>query len=232
MFLFKRSLNNLFGLLFPNPCCGCQVALSFGESYICTICLYQLPYTDHHLDAENRMMRQFWGRIPCHSAMAMLYFRKGGRVQELIHHLKYSKRSKLGVLLGQLLGKKLLESTTCKDIDLIIPVPLHKSREKKRGYNQSACIAEGISQVLQIPYSNKHLIRIHASDSQTHKGRYLRFENMSTIFILNNMHELQDLHILLVDDVSTTGATLESCGIELLRSGLKKLSFATLAFVS
>lgn len=133
--------------------------------------------------------------------------------------------------MGEILAEKLALAIAYRNIDLIIPVPLHKKRQRQRGYNQSEFIAQGISQVLKIPFSSKYLLRKTATDSQTKKGRYLRFQNMSTVFEVSNPETLKDMHILLVDDVSTTGATLEACGQELLKCGIKKLSLATIAFV-
>ncbi|NQX40346.1 comF family protein [Pedobacter steynii] len=229
--LISSYFNDFLSLLFPNLCSGCGTSLYRGESQLCSKCLYNLPYTDHHLHEENKVAKQFWGRIPCHAAMAMLFFRKGGRVQQIIHHLKYSNQPELGIKLGKLLGERLLLAPAYQHIDLIIPVPLHKKRERQRGYNQSAGIAEGIAEVLQIPMSKVHLLRKSSTDSQTRKGRSLRFENMSKAFEVRNGEALKDKHILLVDDVMTTGATLEACGLELLKCGINKVSFATLAFV-
>jgi len=229
--LISSYFNDFLSLLFPNLCSGCGTSLYSGEFQICSKCLYNLPYTDHHLHEENKVAKQFWGRIPCHAAMAMLFFRKGGRVQQIIHHLKYSNQPELGIKLGKLLGERLLLAPAYQHIDLIIPVPLHRKRERQRGYNQSAGIAEGIAEVLQIPMSKVHLLRKSSTDSQTKKGRYLRFENMSKAFEVKNGEALKGKHILLVDDVMTTGATLEACGLELLKCGINKVSFATLAFV-
>lgn len=231
MFLFQKHFDDLLSLLFPNLCCGCGTSLYAGESQLCSSCLYHLPYTDHHLHKENRVARQFWGRIPCQAAMAMLFFRKEGNVQQIIHHLKYGNRPELGVKLGQLLGERLLLSSYYQHIDLLVPVPLHKKRERQRGYNQSAGIAQGIAKVMQLPMSNSHLLRKVSTDSQTKKGRSLRFENMSKAFEVRDEEALQGKHILLVDDVLTTGATLEACGLELLKCGVDTVSFATLAFV-
>lgn len=231
MFLISAYFSDFLSLLFPNLCCGCGTSLFRGEVHICNKCLYNLPYTDHHLHPENKVARQFWGRIPCRAAMAMLFFRKGGRVQQMIHHLKYSNQPELGIKLGKLLGERLLLAPAYQHIDLIMPVPLHKKRERQRGYNQSACIAEGIAEVLQIPMSSTHLLRKFSTDSQTKKGRYHRFENMAMAFEVRNPEQLKDKHILLVDDVLTTGATLEACGLELMKCGVHRLSFATLAFV-
>ncbi|MBC8986137.1 ComF family protein [Pedobacter sp. N36a] len=228
----KNSFLDLLHLLFPATCMGCTLPLVSGEVQICSTCLHGLPYTDQHLNLENLVARQFWGRIPCHAAMAMLFFKKGGTVQQLIHHLKYSNQPELGIRMGILLGERLLSSPFYQDIDFLIPVPLHKKRLKKRGYNQSYSIAQGISQVLKTPISTKHLLRKTATDSQTNKGRFLRFENMSAAFELQHPEELTNQHLLLIDDVLTTGATLEACAIALLQARPEKISIAALAFVT
>jgi ComF family protein len=230
MTLLKRILEDLIGLLFPNLCCGCGTHLHHGEFQLCTKCLYQLPYTDHHLHAENKAAKQLWGRLPCDAVMSLLYFKKGERTQSIIHHLKYKGRMDLGVKLGGMIALKLQMSPTYEGIDLIVPVPLHRSKERLRGYNQSLCIAEGISEVLNVPVNSKCLLRTSATGSQTKKTRYKRFENMRSVFSVAHVSELEGKHILLVDDVITTGATLEACGMALLEGQIGKLSIATIAY--
>lgn len=230
MKLLKSYLEDLLGLLFPDLCCGCGTHLYLNETQLCTICLYRLPYTDHHLHAENRAARQLWGRLPCNAVMSLLYFNKGSRVQNIIHNLKYKGRKDLGIRMGKMLAEKLLMNTSFSDIDLIVPVPLHSSRALSRGYNQSMCIAEGIATVLQIPINQSSLVRNKRSATQTKKRRYSRFENMQEVFSIKNRKDIQGKHILLVDDVMTTGATLEACGLTLLTANIGKLSIATIAF--
>lgn len=230
MTLLKHLLEDLVGLLFPNLCCGCGIHLHRGELELCTKCLYQLPYTDHHLHLKNKAAKQLWGRLPCNAAMSLLYFKKGGRTQSIIHHLKYKGRMDLGIKLGGMIASKLQMNPVYDGIDLIIPVPLHPGKERLRGYNQSLCIAEGISEVLNVPVSSKCLLRISARGSQTKKGRYKRFENIRSVFSIAHMAELRGKHVLLVDDVLTTGATLEACGIVLLEGQIGKLSIATIAY--
>jgi ComF family protein len=230
MMLLKRFLEDLVGLLFPDLCCGCETHLYLNESQLCTTCLYRLPYTDHHLHAENRAARQLWGRLPCNAVMSLLYFNKGSRVQNIIHHLKYKGRKDLGIKLGKMIAEKLQMNSSFMDIDLIIPVPLHQSRLHTRGYNQSICIAEGIASVLHVPINSVSLLRTKRSATQTKKRRYNRFENMQEIFSITNHTDIQGKHILLVDDVMTTGATLEACGHTLLSANIGKLSIATIAF--
>ncbi len=230
MIAIQRAAVDLFGLLFPELCNACGANLFTGEKEICIKCLCDLPYTDFHLHKDNLVAKQLWGRLPFNAAMAMLYFKKGTKVQNLIHSLKYRGKTEVGLRLGYLLGERLKLSTQFEDVELIIPVPLHPKKEKLRGYNQSEYIAIGLSAALGIKLSTAHLLRCKSTDSQTKKSRYIRYENMQTVFNINLHEQLKDLHVLLVDDVITTGATLEACGNALLDSGIKKLSIAAIAF--
>lgn len=216
--------------MFPNLCCGCGIYLYRGETQLCTKCIYKLPYTDHHLHLENKVARQLWGRLPFNAVMSLLYFKKGARAQNIIHNLKYKGRRDLGIKLGIMIAERLLMNAAYTGIDLIIPVPLHRTRESQRGYNQSLCIAKGISEALNIPVNSISLLRKKPTASQTKKGRYKRFENMQEVFSVAYPEPLKAKHILLVDDVITTGATLEACGIALFEAGIERLSIATVAF--
>ncbi|HMI01579.1 MAG TPA: ComF family protein [Pedobacter sp.] len=220
---------NLLSLLFPSLCSGCSNHLNRGESGICSGCLYRLPYTDHYLYKDNRVAKHFWGKVPFHAAMALLRYKKGSRVQRIIYNLKYNGRSEVGIKLGMMMAERLLKSEFYRDVEVIIPVPLHKSKEKKRGYNQSAFIAEGLSAILDIPVNDTTLIRNIATESQTLKGRYSRHQNMQRAFSVIKPGELSGKHILIVDDVVTTGATITACAIELQRCGIRKLSIAVAA---
>ena len=230
MLAVKRWGYDLLGLLFPNACNACGTTLYYGEHLICTKCLYDLPFTDYHIHADNRVAKQLWGRLSLNAAMAMLYFRKHSKVQNLIHNLKYNNKTEVGILLGNKLGERLKSSPLYQHIDLIIPVPLHLKKLRIRGYNQSLYIAEGISKVLDVPFSEAELIRSAATESQTKKSRYNRYENMQDVFKVVKPEQLSGKHILLIDDVITTGATLEACANELLKNGVAKVSIAALAF--
>jgi ComF family protein len=226
----QRLAYDVVALLFPNLCGGCGIGLYGNEKAICSHCLYDLPYTDFHLNASNRVAKQLWSRLPFDAAMAMLYFKKGTKIQNLIHNLKYNGKTEVGQKLGNLLAQRLVLSEQYKRIDYIIPVPLHAKKERTRGYNQSDCIADGMAEVLGIPVLKNLLIRKKITETQTRKSRFIRYENMLSVFELNKPEQLQNKHVLLIDDVITTGATLEACGNALLIGGVKKLSIACIAF--
>ena len=230
MLLFNQFCKDFFHLIFPDLCNACGTTLFEGEKQICIRCRHDLPYTDFHLHPNNTVARLFWGRMPCHAAMALLYFRKGSKVQNLIHSLKYKDQTELGFVLGDLMGEKLKQSSLYAGADLIIPVPLHPKKERSRGYNQAKYIADGIGAVLQLPVDTISLIKSTATGTQTKKNRYHRFENMQSIFKVSDRACLAGKHIILVDDVITTGATLESCGQVLLANGAGKISIVAAAF--
>jgi len=226
----KKYAEDFLSLIFPDLCCACGDHLVSHEYQLCTNCLYDLPYTNFYRQADNPVARQFWGRIPVKGAFAYLYFHKQGKVQNVIHHLKYKNRPLLGNLLGEMCGRELRAVDYASAIDLIVPVPLHPSRLKSRGYNQSHCIAEGLAATLQIPLGDKYLHRSKSTSTQTHKGRFERFENMVEVFSVENAGDLADKHVLLVDDVITTGATLEACALSLLEVPGLQISILAIAY--
>ena len=230
MLRISRWGSDLLGLLFPNLCNACGASLFYGEKLICTKCLFDLPFTDYHLYQENKVMKQLWGRVPLNAAMALLYFRKGAKAQRLIHSLKYNGKTDVGILLGSMIGERLKLSSLYSDIDFIVPVPLHHQKLRSRGYNQSSFIAEGIAQTINIPFKEEILIRTVSTESQTKKNRFSRYENMKAVFKVPETDQITGKHILLVDDVVTTGATLESCANTLLENGALKVSIAAIAF--
>lgn len=223
-------LADFISLLFPQLCAACGVSLVANEELMCTDCRYSLPFTDFHLQPDNIVARQFWGKIKVEAAYSLYYFAKGGKVQSLMHHFKYKGMHRIGNLLGNIAGEQLRKNDIFNTVDLIIPVPLHKSRLKQRGYNQSACFAEGLSAKLNVPVELHNLVRVRATETQTHKSRFSRFENMQEVFDIKNADSLIDKHVLLVDDVVTTGSTLEACGLALLQVPGLKLSIATIAY--
>jgi ComF family protein len=223
-------LADFVSLLFPELCKACGESLVAGEDLLCIDCRYNLPFTDFHLKADNLVAQQFWGKINLEAAYAMLYFTKGGKIQHLMHQFKYRGIQNIGNLLGNIAGGQLNKNPVFSSADLIIPVPLHKSRLRKRGYNQSANFAEGLAEKLNIPVDEHNLVRIRATETQTHRSRFSRFENMQQVFALTNTESLINKHVILVDDIVTTGSTLEACGTELLKVEGLKLSIATIAY--
>ncbi len=229
MNLKQTYFADFVALIFPELCQACTKSLYGNEEIICTDCLYHLPFTDFHLHADNAVAQSFWGRVPIEAASALLYFVKGNRVQNLLHQLKYKNRPEVGVYLGKLAAKKLLENPIFAAADMIMPVPLHQQKQLKRGYNQSLCIAEGLSQKMLIPVENQNLIKTISTESQTKKSRISRYENMKEVFWVKNPEKLAGKHILMVDDIITTGATLEACCNVLLQIPGLKISIATIA---
>ncbi|MEO8887382.1 MAG: phosphoribosyltransferase family protein [Mucilaginibacter sp.] len=221
---------DFISLLFPELCPACGESLIATEQLMCTQCRYTLPFTNFHLQADNIVARQFWGKLNVEGAYALYYFAKGGKVQNLMHHFKYKGMFRIGNLLGSIAGSQLMQNDTFKTVDYIIPVPLHKTRLKERGYNQSKCFAEGLATKLPGVVNDNILVRIRATETQTHRSRFLRFENMQEVFKVTNSSKLENKHVLLVDDIVTTGSTLEACGTELLKISGLKLSIATIAY--
>ncbi|RYE21313.1 MAG: ComF family protein [Sphingobacteriales bacterium] len=230
MKLANSYLANFISLIFPELCAACNGSLVSNERILCTNCLYNLPYTNFHLQADNIVARQFWGKLKLEGAYATYYFTKGGHVQNMVHRFKYDGRQQIGVLLGNIAAGQLVTNAVFNTVDVIVPVPLHKSKQHKRGFNQSACFADGLADKLQAVVEIDNLIRLTATETQTKKSRFSRFENMREVFGVQHPERLENKHVLLVDDIVTTGSTLEACGIELLKIPGLKLSIATIAY--
>jgi ComF family protein len=230
MKVLSGYLADFISLLFPELCQACSESLIGDEKVICTACIYGLPYTNAHLQADNIVARQFWGKLNIEAAYALYYFTKGGKVQNLIHQLKYQGMTDVGKLLGRIAGDQLVQNPIFNTVDLIMPVPLHKSKQRKRGYNQSTCFADGLAEKMNAKVEEACLIRTRSTESQTHKSRFSRFENMKEVFAIQHGDRLAGKHILLVDDVITTGSTLEACSAILLKIPGLKLSIATIAY--
>lgn len=229
MQIIKDIKDALLHLAFPHICEGCGSNLVDTNHFLCLECLSILPHTKFHLHPDNPIEKIFWGRLPLHAATAAYYFSKESLMQHLIHQLKYKGNQSLGLYLGKLMGHSLLESGRFNNIDVIIPLPLHASREFKRGYNQAYLLTKSISEVLQKPVLLNAVTRTEATDSQTRKGRVERWENMEGKFRVINTNSIKGKHVLLIDDVITTGATLEACGRKIVDAGAE-LSIATLCF--
>ena len=224
-----RYLSDFVSLVFPKICHACGTSLNQAEEHFCTICIHQLPYTNFHLQTDHKLRKQFWGRVNIQSAVAYLYFNKGGKVQNIMHQLKYNKQAQLGVALGKMYAADLKDIPHYQQAEAIIPVPLHPSKLKKRGYNQSEEFAKGLSEVLEIPVFPHILIRKSIKDSQTFKSRINRFENMQEVFTTTKGFENLK-NIILVDDTITTGATLEACVIALQEVGVTEINIVGIAF--
>ncbi|MDQ3048790.1 MAG: ComF family protein [Bacteroidota bacterium] len=225
-------LNDFISLIFPQVCVSCGNSLFKHEFSICTYCAYHLPKTNFHLNNDNPVAKIFWGRINIHSAAAYYGFNKGGRVQHLIHQLKYKGQKEVGLTVGRLYGQDLKLSELFKTVETVIPVPLHARRQRKRGYNQSDYFANGLAQSMEVEADTKTLFRPFESETQTRKSRFSRWENVESVFQLKQQEKLEGKHILLVDDVITTGATLEACAQTLLKVPGVRISVATIAYAS
>lgn len=227
--LLMHFLKNLLYLFYPNFCI-CGKILLRHESILCSVCRHDLPLIDLKNHMKNEINTIFSGRIPIKKITSFLYFKKGNSTQKLIHQLKYKGNQKIGSFLGNWFGKQLEEQKIFSDVDYIIPVPLHLKKEKERGYNQVASFGKRLSKTLNIKYLDTILKRVSSTKTQTFKKRFERFSNLNTKFHLTDTKTLENKHILLIDDVITTGATLEACCNELLKTKNIIISIATMAY--
>ena len=224
-----RIFNDFLNLIYPNVCIICDEKLVFGEKQFCARCLSDFPKTGINNLKDNPVARVFWGRVDVTGAYSLLYFFKGSKYQALLHKIKYKGETELGITMGRMIGSELLK-LKAGHIDYIIPVPLHKRRLRSRGYNQSELIAKGVAEEMKLVVINDGLIRQIFNPSQTRKGRLERWENVDGIFIANHCNMLNERHILLIDDVITTGATLEACITALYKEINCKISVCSLAY--
>lgn len=220
-------IEDIINLLYPRICAGCNEPLIKGENNICLKCLYELHRTNFHNERDNIIEQIFWGRVMVKYATAYCFYHKESRLQQMIFKLKYHGQKEIGFELGYEFGVELKQSVF-NEVDLIVPVPLHPKKEKKRGYNQSEQIAMGMSKAMDKPVNTQTLIRTVATSSQTKKNKYERWKNVENIFTLTNTYTFINKHILLVDDVITTGSTLEACIHALLTVEGITVSVATL----
>ncbi len=233
-FLFLKAMKKIFiqwvsslrDLWLPNPCITCGQSLHDQEALICLTCENSLPYTQFHLQEYPLIRTKIEGKIPVKDVFAMLHYTRKSKVQRILHQLKYKNRPEIGAYFGKIYGNQLKDFVQW---DLIIPIPLHEKRLASRGYNQSEHIAMGLSESLSIPFDNQSIIRIVNTSTQTHKSAIERQMNMKDVFHVQTNENILDKHIVLVDDVLTTGATLEACGALLLESGAKSISICVLA---
>lgn len=221
-----KSLINLF---FPEVCAGCDGFLLTGESVICTNCRHDLPMTNHHIIRENEAFQKFYGKLPVEFVATLCYFHKKGIVQEMIHKLKYKGHEQIGTVIGHWYAEDLKKVRAINEIDAIIPVPLHKKRMRERGYNQVSAFGKALSNSLAIPFDESLLVRNVYSKSQTRKNRSGRSKNSQSVFGVMASQSHENKHYLLIDDVLTTGSTLESCGKALLQIQGVQISIVCIA---
>jgi ComF family protein len=228
-----QTLKNIFSstlhLFYPHVCTGCGSDLLQEDNQLCLHCINELPHTNFAQHNNNQVEKIFWGRIPITAAHSEFYFSKESLLQHLIHQLKYKSNTDIGFYMGQMMGKTLLDSKRFDHIDYLIPLPLYPDKERKRGYNQAAIICNGMSEVMNVPVLNGNVIRRRFTETQTRKHRTERWENVEGSFVVKDPEALKAKAVLLVDDVITTGATLEACGVTLLQTENLKLYIATLA---
>lgn len=223
-------INDFMSLIYPRTCEACEQVLFEHEQFICNACQVTLPKSNYHLNPNNPIIMALGGRVPVKNATCLFEFEKQGRVQKLLHVLKYEDQQALGEFMGKQFYQRLTSSSFFEGIDVIVPVPLHPNKLKQRGYNQSACFAKGISDASGIPVNTSVLQRSGETSTQTKKKKFERWENVGSVFTLTDHAFFQNKHILLVDDVITTGATIEGCWQALKEVDHMALSLASIAY--
>ena len=221
--------DDFISLIYPKICLGCNNSLLKHEQCICTICQFHIPKTNHFKEKKNDLQKLFWGKVQLNHAAALYEFVKDSPLQKMIHALKYEENQEVGIYLGKQIAYEIEDSTLLKGIDYIIPVPLHPKKEKLRGYNQSMSIAKGIQEILKTEIEITILQRTVDTESQTKKNKYSRWENVGNVIEIRDLEKLKHKHILLIDDVVTTGSTLESCVTTLQQIEGIKVSIVTIA---
>lgn len=229
-FFATEIFKDFISLFYPRYCFACDQGLAKGEETICSACMLELPRTHYHTDRSNALFNRLQGRIPLKFAVAFFLFRKRGKVQRLLHQLKYNNHPEIGQILGTVYGEDLRQYYFDQQIDAIIPVPLHVTRKRTRGYNQSAEFGKGLSVSLNKPCLEDVLVRITKTETQTKKTKLKRWQNVKEVFHVAKADKLQQQNVLLVDDVITTGATIEACALMLLEAGCKSVSIASIAY--
>jgi ComF family protein len=226
-----KYFNDFLSIIYPHNCAACGNDVLGKSHLLCWTCLKSLPLTGFETQSNNLVSQLFAGRIPVEMATAFLFFSKDSKVQHLIHLVKYKSQKELGHYLGTLMGHA-IQQANWNEIDLIIPVPLNKKKAAKRGFNQAKILADGISEVLQKPVAEVAIVRSKFTETQTRKNRISRWQNVEDVFELGDFAGLENKRVLLIDDVVTTGATLEACGQILLKIPGLKLNIGALAFAS
>lgn len=224
----KTILNHFFELFFPRLCVCCEDRLIDHEKSICLNCLYNLPTTNYLTTPNNKLEVFFAGRFPFERIASFAYFVKGGSIQKIIHEIKYKNNAELAIYIGEISGREILKSEFFKEIDYIVPIPLHNKRLKQRGYNQALMLAKGISNKTGLTVNEDNLVRIINNPSQTKNSRFERWKNTEGIFDIKNKNLFRGKHILLIDDVITTGSTIEVCAKLLLSCPESRISIFTI----
>ncbi len=227
--LIKDWLSSFLSLLFPRCCVVCGRLLAKGEECLCTMCNINLPRTDYHLRKDNPVEKLFWGKIPLERATSFFFYRKGSDFRQILHQLKYGGQKDIGAIMGRYMAAELLASGFFEGVDVILPVPLHKKKQQIRGYNQSEWIARGIAAVTGISIDTESVVRQKNTETQTRKSSFERWENVEGIFQLHHAESLVGKHVLIVDDVLTTGATTVECASCLAEIEGIRISILTLA---
>ena len=231
MIKLKEIKDSFLHLLFPHVCTGCGSDILNEGTVLCMRCIDAMPETNFELHLNNPVEKTFWGRLPLVGATAQFYFTKESLMQHLMHQFKYKGNKDLGRQLGRIMGEQIQKSGRFK-ADALIPLPLFPAKQKRRGYNQATILCEGMAEAMNIPVLDKAIIRPQHTETQTKKGRIERWKNMEGKFILSDPDAIRNKHLLLVDDVVTTGATFEACGNELLKAEKVTLSLASLCVAS
>ena len=231
MITLNEIKDSFVHLLFPHICSGCGSDILNKQSTLCIRCMEAMPETNFELHPDNPVEKKFWGRLAIQQATAQYYFTRESLMQHLMHQFKYKKNRELGLQLGQMMGESIKKSGRFA-VDALVPLPLFPAKEKIRGYNQATILCEGMAESLHVPVLNGVVIRSKHTETQTKKGRIERWQNMEGKFILIKPEVVSNKHLLLVDDVVTTGATLEACGAELLKAENVRLSIAALCYAA
>ncbi len=226
---FTSLFDDFISLIYPKICLGCNNPLLKHEKCICSICQFHITKTNHFKTKDNNLQKLFWGKIQLNHAAALYEFVKDSPLQKMIHALKYEENKEVGIYLGKQIAYEIGESEFLKHIDYIIAVPLHPKKEKLRGYNQSMCIAKGIQEIMKTEIDSTTLQRTVDTESQTKKNKYSRWVNVGEVFQITDVEKLKNKHILVIDDVVTTGSTLESCAHTLQQIKGIKVSIVTIA---
>ena len=230
LYKLKSYYLGLWELFFPIHCLGCENPISQNHSPLCVYCRHQLPLTRFYLQSNHPMDRVFYGRIPVESSIALCYFKKGGIVQQLIHNLKYRGQQQVGHFFGQWLGDEMIKSKKFDTIEGVIPVPLHPKRLRKRGYNQVSRFGKAIANQFNVPFYEAILVRQKNTQTLVQKNRQERWKALLNAFTVEQKKSIENKHLLLVDDVLTSGATLEACAEKLLEVKGVRISIATMVF--